>query len=100
VEEDPEVEEGIAALWEEVLLAPLNSESVTHWPWLFDDLEAEEVEVILQLEAEVVEAHQEAEEEAQQQIPHRYPLPQWPTSRPWEHPPVTSTETDNKQETL
>jgi hypothetical protein len=51
LEEDLEVEEGIAALWEEVLLAPLNSESVTHWPQLFDDLEAEE-------------AHWEAEVEA------------------------------------
>jgi hypothetical protein len=44
LEEDLEVEEGIAALWEEVLLTPLNSESVMHWPQLFDDLEVEEVE--------------------------------------------------------
>ena len=92
------MEQGIAALWEEVLLAPLNSESVMHWPWLFDDLEAEEVEVILCLEVEVAEAHQEAEE-AQQRTPRKYPLPQWPMSRPWEHPPTTSMETEDKQET-
>src|SRR5580698_2304248 len=76
LEEDQEVEQGIAALWEEVLLAPLHSESVMHWPWHFDDLEAEEVKVILRLEAEVAEAHQEVEE-AQQRILHRYLLPQW-----------------------
>jgi hypothetical protein len=77
------VEQGIAALWQEVLLAPLNSPSVTHWPWLFSNLE-EEVGAILCLQAEEAEACLEEVEAQQHRIPCKYPSPQWPTSGPWE----------------
>jgi hypothetical protein len=101
-EADLEVEEGIAALWEEVLLSPLNSESAMHWPQLFDNLEVEEVEAILCLEAEEAEAPLEEEDQQCQHLrmPHKYLLPQWLTPMQWEHPHTSSKEKEDKPETL
>jgi hypothetical protein len=94
--EDLEVEEGLAAL-QEVL--PLNNRLAPQWPWLFDELEEEEVGAILHLEVE--EAAELLEAEAQQH-PKMLPKSQWsqqPTLKPWEHLPKPSMEIEDKQET-
>ena len=98
--EDLEVEEGIAALQQVLPLPPLNNGLAQQWPWLFDELEEDEVGAILRLEAEEV-AELLEEEEAQQhpRTPLKSQSSQQPMSKLWEPLPKPSMETEDKQET-
>jgi hypothetical protein len=80
-------------------LLPHNSELGTLWQGTFDELEEEEMETILHLEAEEAEDHQEehqAEEVNRNRTPRKYPLSQWQMSKLWEPLPKPSQETENK----
>jgi hypothetical protein len=101
-EADLEEAEGLTALWEEMLPFPPNNESVTHWPWLLDDLAEEEVEAILRLEEEEATDLLAAEEEAgahHPRMPYKSPSHLQPTSEQWAQAHASSKEIEDKQET-
>jgi len=83
-------------------LLPHNNESEPLWLGTFDELEEEEIQTILHLEAEEVEDHQEehqAEEANHNRMPRKYPLSQLQMSKLWEPLPKPSQGIGNKQET-
>ena len=83
-------------------LLPHNNELEPLWQGTFDELEEEEMGIILHLEAEEVEDHQEehqAEEANRNRTPRKYPLSQLQMSKLWEPLPKPSQGTGNKQET-
>jgi hypothetical protein len=98
---DLEEEEEVATL-PLLPLLPHNNESEPLWLGTFDELEEEEMETILYLEAEEVEDHQEehqAEEANRNRTPHKYPSFQQQMSKLWEPLPKPSQGIENKQET-
>ena len=83
-------------------LPPHNNESEPLWLGTFDELEEEEIQTILHLEAEEVEDHQEehqAEEANHNRTPRKYPLSQLQMSKLWEPLPKPSQGIENKQGT-
>jgi hypothetical protein len=99
---DLEEEEEVAMLPPLTPLLLHNKESETLWQGTFDELEEEEMETILHLEAEEEEDHQEEHQAAEanrNKTPRKCPLPQWQMSKLWEPLPKPLPETGNKQET-